>query len=125
MNAAKHTPKSWHCYKDGTQWVISNGTHLIATTAGSPAHLGPGHANRDKANAHLIAAAPELLSVATNFQITGPDDDGLVWLILHGNGVSGKAMFNLGKADTVAAQVVLHLEADRRTAIAKATGEPQ
>ena len=59
---AKHTLKSWHCYKDGTQWVISNGTHLIATTAGSPAHLGPGHANRDKANAHLIAAAPELLS---------------------------------------------------------------
>lgn len=58
---ANHTPKSWHCYKDGAQWVISNGTHLIATTAGSPAHLGPGHANRDKANAHLIASAPELL----------------------------------------------------------------
>lgn len=61
MSDAKHTPKSWHGYKDGTQWVISNGTHLIATTAGSPAHLGPGHANRDKANAHLIAAVPELL----------------------------------------------------------------
>lgn len=122
---AKHTPKSWHCYKDGTQWVISNGAHLIATTAGSPAHLGPGHANRDKANAHLIVAAPELHSVATNFQITGPDDDGLVWLILHGNGVSGKAMFNLGSANQLATKVALELEADRLAATKKATGEQQ
>lgn len=122
---ANHTPKSWHCHKDGTQWVISNGTHLIATTAGSPAHMGHGHANRDKANAHLIAAAPELNSVATNFQITGPDDDGLVWLILHGNGVSGKAMFNLGSANQLATKVALELEADRLAATKKAAGEQQ
>lgn len=77
------------------------------------------------ANATLWAAAPDLLSVAVNFEVSGPDGDGLVWLFLHGNGTTGKAMFNLGKADTVAAQVALHLEADRRAAIAKATGESQ
>ena len=67
----------------------------------------------------------DLLSVVANFEVSGPDGDGLVWLFLHGNGTTGKAMFNLGKADTVAAQVALHLEADRRAAIAKATGESQ
>lgn len=80
---------------------------------------------RQLADMHLRAAAPDLLSVVANFEVSGPDGDGLVWLFLHGNGTTGKAMFNLGKADTVAAQVALHLEADRRAAIAKATGEPQ
>lgn len=75
-----------------------------------------------KANARLIATAPELNAIASNFEITGPDADGLVWLVLHGNGTSGKAMFNLGSADRLAAQVALHFEADRRAAIAKATG---
>jgi hypothetical protein len=74
------------------------------------------------ANARLIAAAPEFQSVASNFEITGPDSDGLVWLVLHGNGTTGKAMFQLGSADRMAAQVALRFEADRRAAIAKAEG---
>jgi hypothetical protein len=74
------------------------------------------------ADLHLIAAAPELKGVAENFEISGPDLDGLVWLILHGNGTTGKAMFNLGKADHIATRVALELEKDRRAAIAKATG---
>lgn len=86
--------------------------------------IGISH-DEEFANARLIAAAPDLLSVVANFEVSGPDGDGLVWLFLHGNGTTGKAMFNLGKADTVAAQVALHLEADRRAAIAKATGESQ
>lgn len=74
---------------------------------------------------HYVATVDqrdELKSVACNFEIAGPDADGIVWLILHGSGTTGKAMINIGTQDKVAAQVALHLEADRRAAIAKAAG---
>lgn len=58
-----------------------------------------------------------LRELAENFQITGPDADGLVWLVLHGNGTSGKAMFNLGNANSIATQVALLLEQDRLAAL--------
>lgn len=131
MNA-KHTPGPWnigssdlpvsrmsiHCkgHKDSC--------HSTVALMVSRGVIGISH-DEEFANARLIAAAPDLLSVVANFEVSGPDGDGLVWLFLHGNGTTGKAMFNLGKADTVAAQVALHLEADRRAAIAKATGESQ
>ena len=66
----------------------------------------------------LSAQRDELLALANNFQITGPDEEGLVWLSLHGNGTTGKAMFNLGSADRLAAQVAMHLEVERQSAIA-------
>ncbi len=75
------------------------------------------------ADARLIAAAPELKAVSSNFEITGPDDDGQLWLVLHGNGTTGKAMFNLGRFLGIAGQVALLFEQDRRAAIAKATKE--
>lgn len=53
------------------------------------------------------------------FAITGPDADGLVWLVLHGNGTSGKALFNLGRRERISTQVALALEQDRRAAIAE------
>jgi hypothetical protein len=65
-----------------------------------------------------------LHGVANNFEICGPDADGLVWLVLHGNGTTGKGMFNLGTVDRIAVKVALELEADRRAAIAAATGAP-
>lgn len=68
------------------------------------------------------AQRDELLEVLKTFEITGPDADGLVWLVLHGNGTTGKAMFNLGSSDKLATQVALMLEQDRRAALAKATG---
>lgn len=64
----------------------------------------------------------ELLEVCENFQITGPDDDGLVWLVLHGNGTTGKAAVNLGNKDQIVSQVALLLEEDRVSAVAKAKG---
>ena len=67
---------------------------------------------------HLKMQRDELLALANNFQITGPDEEGLVWLSLHGNGTTGKAMFNLGSADRLAAQVAMHLEVERQSAIA-------
>lgn len=57
----KHTPAPWFEVKHFSEWLISDGTRLVATTAGSPAHLGLAHAKRDAANARLIAAAPDLL----------------------------------------------------------------
>lgn len=61
----------------------------------------------------------ELLAVLRNFEIQGPDDDGLVWLVLHGNDTSGKGMFNLGEPTEIATQVALELEKDRLAAINK------
>lgn len=63
------------------------------------------------------AALKACVSLSANFEISGPDADGLVWLVLHGNGTTGKAMFNLGSIDRIAAQTAMHLEQDRRAAI--------
>ena len=57
----KHTPGPWSVKKHFSEWLIGDGNYLIATTAGSPAHLGRASAERDAANARLIAAAPDLL----------------------------------------------------------------
>lgn len=69
-----------------------------------------------------MAAAPELLALAQNFYIKGPDNEGFVWLVLHGHGTSGMGAVNLGKTNSLVVQVALHLERQRRAAIAKATG---
>lgn len=82
--------------------------------------LGPARCDAD---ARRIAAVLALKAVADNFQIAGPDDDGLVWLVLHGNGTSGTAMFCLGAHGKLAVQVALHLEADRRAAIDAASAK--
>jgi hypothetical protein len=66
------------------------------------------------------AEVEALRAVANNFEITGPDEDGLVWLILRGRGTTGRALFNIGTADRIVAQVAMALEQDRRAAIAKA-----
>ena len=65
----------------------------------------------------------ELVAVVENFQITGPDIDGLAWLVLHGKGTTGHAMFNLGSLDRIAAKVALNLEADRKSALDKWYGK--
>lgn len=68
----------------------------------------------------LDALVGELVSVLENFEVRAPDEDGLVWLVLHGNGTTGKAMFNLRSATKLAAQVAMLLEESRITALAKA-----
>lgn len=125
--STKHTPGPWPVSKQygGLNRycrVIHVGPVEIHFTIGYDLENDAARQTEAEANASLIAAAPELNAIASNFEITGPDADGLVWLVLHGNGTSGKAMFNLGSADRLAAQVALHFEADRRAAIAKATG---
>jgi hypothetical protein len=73
------------------------------------------------ASVRLGEAAPKLLAVATNFEITGPDGDGLVWLTLHGKGTADTATINLGSKRCAPAKLALRLEADRSAAVAKAT----
>lgn len=75
-------------------------------------------------NSHdeLVQMNQELLAVVNNFHITEPDEDGCVWLVLNGNGTTGMAMFNLGNGGRIAAKAALHLESDRKAAIAKAKG---
>jgi hypothetical protein len=75
------------------------------------------------ANANLIAAAPDMYAVASNFEIHGPDDDGMVWLVLHGRKATGRAMVRIGHKSLICAQVALKLEADRAAALRKARGK--
>ena len=63
----------------------------------------------------------ELLEFAKNFEIKEKEDG--LWFILHGNGTTGKAMFNLGSKDGLASSVAKFLEQDRQKAIAKAEGK--
>jgi len=129
MENAKHTPGPWAydggsrvdavAYRTPSGHISKDGSEYIGGLVAIPYSCGEGSS---EANANPIAAAPDFSALANNFEVTGPDDDGFVWLVLHGNGTSGKAMFNLGAADQIAVQVALHLEADRRAAIAKATG---
>lgn len=83
-----------------------------------------GYTEREKEVRELLAqhraALEKCVSLAANFEVSGPDADGLVWLILHGNGTTGKAMFNLGEANRIAVQTALYFEQDRRKAITEA-----
>ena len=98
----KHTPAPWFEVKHFSEWLISDGSCLVATTAGSPAHLGLAHAKRDAANARLIAAAPDMLEALQK--------------ISNGQEMTG---------DFTHAETVLRYQEIARAAIAKATGEPQ
>ena len=98
----KHTPGPWSVKKHFSEWLIGDGNYLIATTAGSPAHLGRASAERDAANACLLAAAPDLLEALQK--------------ISNGQEMTG---------DFTHAETVLRYQEIARAAIAKATGEQQ
>lgn len=55
--------------------------------------------------------------VLRSFRIEQPDADGLIWLVIEGQGTSANAMFNLGHLDRLAAKVALELEKDRVAAL--------
>lgn len=58
-----------------------------------------------------------LRRLAQNIEITGPDEDKLVWLVFHGKNTTGKAMINVGHKLRLTAQVALLFEAERRNAL--------
>lgn len=68
-------------------------------------------------NESLRARAEKAEAVCQNFEVKGPDADGLYWLVLHGKGTGGMGAFNLGTAAKIATQVAMHLEEDRRAAL--------
>jgi len=117
---ATHTDGPWKVIE--TNLLPHSGDHVADLSNGLMVVPVFSKLGNPLADAHLIAASPETYAIAKNFQITGPDDDGMVWLILHGNGTTGQAMVNLGHHSYIVAQVALHLEADRKEAVAKAEG---
>ncbi len=57
------------------------------------------------------------LEALENVTVTGPDDDGIVWINLPGNGTTGKAILRVGKAGLIAAQCAQLYEEQRTKAI--------
>lgn len=101
-----HTPGPWHGARHHSEWLICDGHQLIATTAGSPPHLGHAHAKRDEANARLIVAAPDLLEALLKYSL--PIDTN-----------------NLALSRSEFGSEAVDRELCRRAAILKATGSPQ
>lgn len=109
----KHTPGPWSV---GT--LPFDGAHVAKL---GPAYItAPHHTKLASADcdAAAISATPEALALAQDFLIKGPDDDGLLWLV-----VKGKATFNLGSADGIVGQAAVELEADRQAVLQKASGK--
>lgn len=125
MTEAKHTPGPWSLHPvDDTSIGVkgADGEWLEVANVGGD-YNQPETWPVMEANARLICAAPDLIKVAQNIEVKGPDADAVFWLVLHGHGMTAKAMFRLGSIDLVAVQAMCLFEEDRRAAIAKARGE--
>jgi hypothetical protein len=66
----KHTTGSWHWRHEATGWYLSPGVLIADGTDGTP-----GGDELDRANARLIAAAPDLYALAKAFADTAIDDE--------------------------------------------------
>lgn len=115
----KHTPGPWRFYTEPQP----NGCQIVGAGGLMVAMLAHTVNQADQketaiANAAAISATPDALALAQDFQIKGPDDDGLLWLV-----VKGKAMFNLGSADGIAGKAAIELESDRQAVLQKASGK--
>lgn len=76
---------------------------------------------QDKANAALIAAAPELYEVGESISISGPDADGFFWLKIQGSKSAG---INLGQIKGDLAYLAIAEWMDKRnSSLKKARGE--
>jgi hypothetical protein len=74
---------------------------------------------------HFVTAGilHDLLAVAEAFEVTGPDADGLVWLVFRGIGGGKMGAINAGNQYSILGQAALMFEKSRRAAIGKARGE--
>jgi hypothetical protein len=81
--SARHTPGPWRASKTRPFDVYSAEGRYIGTTKGN--HALPEHiADEDKANARLIAAAPELLSMLKRIiRATDEGYDDAVWKLIE------------------------------------------
>lgn len=124
-------------------YLYGGGAHLACIGGSEDYEINDdGSPNEADNNADLIAAArnslPAILTeirelraenarlreVASSFEITGPDDDSMIWLALRHYGVptGGQALIHLGKSTPgIMGQLAIALEEARRAAL----GEPQ
>jgi len=106
------------------EWGITAYTDrfkLIHIDSSEREDLLEGHIDDD--DAQLIAVAPELLSVTDSFELKGPDDDGLFWLVLKAGDYGKSFMFNLGHKDEWFASGIIDFEQRRKAVLGKAKGE--
>lgn len=108
---AAHTPGPWvapppifgrqSVRQDPSNWN-GRGFQLICTLPSSP--KGTHYGEMFKANARLIAAAPDLHSLASSFSVAVDDQwvvltfDGREVCVLNKNSKSARALIDLGKA---------------------------
>jgi hypothetical protein len=86
--------------------------------------LGRRDDNEVRANAHLIAASPDMAKALAAIRITPPDGDGTVWLAINAGGLH--ALIRVGEADRIPSIVVRAAQAFegmRSAALAAARGE--
>ena len=127
---SKHTPGPWAVVEHDHAICIRTESPS-KTKYGASRYAAIGGFDRNdraqleeaRANARLIAAAPELLAVSDNWEVSEKEDG--IWLIIRGTGTTGRGAFRVARpgSRTIAVQVLRLLDADRRAAIAKATGE--
>ena len=77
----------------------------------------------ERDDAELIAAAPELAAVAASMIVSGPDNDGLLWLMFSGPGGGPKGALSV-RAHSVAGRALSLWRDERDAAVAKAGGRP-
>lgn len=123
-NLAKFTSGPWHVdsLKPGDTLIAETARHSIRGPYDERATLSNESAYElDRANAALIAAAPELYEASGSVSISGPDDDGLFWLKIQG---SQSASINLGELKSDLAYVAIAEWMEKRnSALKKARGE--
>lgn len=114
MSAPKHTAGPWEV---ATEYP---GELTIKTADGDWCIAGclPGGKPTEKANARLIAAAPDLLEALTTPVIHLVEgEEGFVFLTIDGVQIARLP------SDSIAAAALLKWDASQRAALAKATGE--
>lgn len=127
MRKGKHTPGPWTVEDPMGPEILSivaRGERAVyewlhvAQMAAEPDEADDIPRIEAEANALLIAAAPDLLEFSEKLLIYKHEDDDRIWLSFDGHSVGFEP-------ESDAARVLLHIEASRRAAIAKAEGRTE
>lgn len=107
---AEHTPGPWVLHESETRFVRESNLTLIADCMS-----GNRHTDEERANAHLIAAAPELLA-ALELVLKANDDFEEAYMF----GISGEEKLKMMER---AREACIKAEEQAHTAIKKAKGD--
>lgn len=122
--SAAHTPGPWEIGERAWSYVhveFDGGGHnytVVSDNRDCPVAFAPGDTDDDAAaNAHLIAAAPDLLEALKSFAVyTVEDDIGAIYFSVNGQ----RAWVSIGSN---IAPILLQLDAIQRAAIAKVVSQ--